>query len=134
MSGTESGLGFLNKLFEAGIIPEKTRRVVIDARLDNVVTIYIEQLGDVRLSEPGILAELRSVEKVLPSGESSEPMLSPDKWFELYQKIPVVIENYVPPDGEEQGWTAEQIRELLLDRLDWVPTVTQVRAAMRCCL
>jgi hypothetical protein len=39
------GLAFLRWLRDSGIVPENTRRVVIEAGVDTPVTIYCEQFG-----------------------------------------------------------------------------------------
>lgn len=41
-----TGFEFAGKLAEAGIIPENTKRIVIDIPCDGVVTIYYETLAD----------------------------------------------------------------------------------------
>jgi hypothetical protein len=40
-----SGHGFLKHLFELGLIPAETRRVVIDAGMNSLPIMYIEKLG-----------------------------------------------------------------------------------------
>ena len=44
-----TGKEFLQKLLDLGIIPLNTRRVVIDAARDDLVMVYVEQLGTERL-------------------------------------------------------------------------------------
>lgn len=51
---------FLAWLHEQGIIPENTRRVVIDARHDSVVVIYTEQYGTDRLIKVEAPPELKT--------------------------------------------------------------------------
>jgi len=46
-----TGKEFLKKLDDLGIVPFDTRRVVIDAVWDDVVIVYVEQLGTERLLE-----------------------------------------------------------------------------------
>lgn len=41
-----SGIDFGGKLAKAGLIPENTKRIVIDIPCDGVVTVYYETLGD----------------------------------------------------------------------------------------
>lgn len=48
-----SGLTFLDWLYEQGVIPEQTQRVIIDAAYDDAVIIYIQAIGDDRLMEEG---------------------------------------------------------------------------------
>ena len=49
MASIVLGKGFMERLYELGIIPMFTQRVVIDASINDVVKIYIEQYGDDRL-------------------------------------------------------------------------------------
>ena len=44
-----AGKEFLDKLIDSGIIPLDTRRVVIDVAWDDLVMVYVEQLGTERL-------------------------------------------------------------------------------------
>ena len=46
-----AGKEFLDKLIDSGVIPLETRRVVIDAPWDEVVTVYVTQVGTERLLE-----------------------------------------------------------------------------------
>lgn len=49
MRPATSSKSFLDWLRRSGIIPENTRRVVIDAKVNDVVMIYIEQYGTTAL-------------------------------------------------------------------------------------
>ena len=49
MATLVGGRSFLGRLVELGIIPSLTRRVVIEAAVDDVVMIYVQQYGDARL-------------------------------------------------------------------------------------
>ena len=55
-----TGLHMLKALYEANIVPDKCRRVIIDIPYDDVVTIYYEGLGDERLLNINMIAGLRS--------------------------------------------------------------------------
>jgi len=46
-----AGKEFLGKLIDSGVIPLETRRVVIDAPWDEVVKVYVTQVGTERLLE-----------------------------------------------------------------------------------
>ena len=46
-----SGQELLTKLWQAGIIPEHTRRVVIDIKHHSIVEMYVEMLGSNTLVE-----------------------------------------------------------------------------------
>lgn len=43
------GRQFIRALIDAGIVPDETVSVVIEANAKNVVTIYVQQFGDQRL-------------------------------------------------------------------------------------
>ena len=65
MSRLVHGKQFLAWLSDNGIVPERTRRVVIDAAVNAAVMVYTEQFGDerlidVRLLDPGV--EVRVIE------------------------------------------------------------------------
>jgi len=40
-----TGREWLRKLYEAGLIPESTQRVVIDISLTDLPKVYVEQIG-----------------------------------------------------------------------------------------
>ena len=44
----EFGLRLLDKLYEAGLIPSKTVRVIIDAHCQEPLRIYVEQIGSTK--------------------------------------------------------------------------------------
>ena len=49
MSGILLARHFLRALEDAGIIPKETQRVVIDAALNDVIMVYVMQLGTEQL-------------------------------------------------------------------------------------
>lgn len=55
------------KLIEAGIIPPNTRRAIIDIRMNDAVTIYIEAYGDERLLD--IIANNLEGAKIVMAGK-----------------------------------------------------------------
>lgn len=56
---------FGQMLIDAGILPANTKRVIIDAEVSKVVTVYYECFGDARLLKIGIEdALLKDVEVV----------------------------------------------------------------------
>jgi len=63
-------------LVEHGIIPEKTRRVVIDIRHDAVVEVFYACAGDERLLNVNLPAYLKDAIKI-QVGEDSQPEVDP---------------------------------------------------------
>lgn len=43
------GRHLIGELVKQGVVSEDTRRVTIDCALDDVVTVYVEKVGDKRL-------------------------------------------------------------------------------------
>jgi len=56
-----TGWGFLDWLEKLGIVPPEVRRVIIDARFDGPVVIYVEKLGTTKLIqfEPPDISQAR---------------------------------------------------------------------------
>ena len=50
--------GLVEKLSDAGVIPEFCQRVVIDLAYDKAMQVYYQVIGDDRWCEPEIVAEL----------------------------------------------------------------------------
>lgn len=61
ISGRNTGL--IKALTDAGVIPDKTRRVIIDIDYESLVTIYYEVLADERLLNVDIAAHLKVTHK-----------------------------------------------------------------------
>jgi len=67
-----SGNMFLEWLYEQGVIPEYTRRVVIDAGYRGAVTMYVEQFADIRLTANKIPQQILDAGIVLATEEETD--------------------------------------------------------------
>lgn len=60
-----SGRAFLLWLIDNGVIPDRSRRVVIDASYDSIVAIYVETVGTEKLIKVEVPTELVGATKVI---------------------------------------------------------------------
>ena len=58
MAGVIHSLGLMDKLQEAGLLPDNCRRIIIDMRFDDRLRVYYEVVGDDRWCDAGLMAEL----------------------------------------------------------------------------
>ncbi len=75
MADVISGKDFLNQICEAiDINPDNVRRVVLDIKYNDVITVYVEQLGtdkllNINMNSDGIkLSEISTIKKVGENG------------------------------------------------------------------
>lgn len=64
-SSAITGRTFLQWLIDNGVVPDRTRRVVIDASYNSFVSIYIETFGTEKLIKVGVPSELLTATKVI---------------------------------------------------------------------
>lgn len=67
------GQVFIAWLERDGIIPDSTRRVVIDAEFGKVVTMYVEQFGSASLVDVHPPAELRTAVSIVARARNPRP-------------------------------------------------------------
>lgn len=82
---TIPGQTFLDWLKREGIVPENTRRVVIDAEANNPIIIYVEMYGGDKLIEVEPPPELRVGVKIVSSDEAEQ---DPAKGYNDYRWMP----------------------------------------------
>jgi len=92
MSGILLARHFLRALVDAGIVPDHTHRVVIDAQVDCVVKIYTMRLGMQQLLK--VIPSLEGIKVEVVEGPEKEAMPSLENI-----KIVVVEEPQAQGDG-----------------------------------
>lgn len=82
---TIPGKAFLDWLKREGIVPENTRRVVIDAEANSPIIIYVEMYGGDKLIEVEPPPELRVGVKIVSSDKAEQ---DPAKEYNDYRWMP----------------------------------------------